>query len=415
MIFHHLFIVAAAALSAAGGMVTPSPSDGRTPAGVIFHRDTLFRSDGEGDNWCITWAADDSQITSMDDGNWLSGEYGYHNHLYRILGGPEGFTREDIPNYPQFAAGKGSWFGYGIVSVDTLIYSVISKTPGGSWSGPFRGIKLLKSADNGASWFRIDRQGKELFLDVNDSMRNVVDESEMFFLEENGLPHNQQVAYPFSFVDFVQQGQAHSAAGDDYLYIYSPEGAHAHQLTLARAEKYNPGVRSEWEYFTKYDTERQPQWSDDITERGYIYQFPEKSIKGDYFGVAKDVTVKKIVEDRNKKLKELYEYIINHIYNTILVIQNRKIKFVNSSATVSGYEPEELTGKKVDSLVIEEDREKILKKMEEKLKGKGEGKPTHYRIKRKDGKIMKIEAISRKIEWEGKPALLTCISMIDNK
>ena len=30
-------------------------------------------------------------------------------------------------------------------------------------------------------------------------------------------------------------------------------------------------------------------------------------IKGDYFGVAKDVTVKKIVEDRNKKLKELYE------------------------------------------------------------------------------------------------------------
>jgi len=138
-------------------------------------------------------------------------------------------------------------------------------------------------------------------------------------------------------------------------------------------------------------------------------------IKGDYFGVAKDVTVKKIVEDRNKKLKELYEYIINHIYNTILVIQNRKIKFVNSSATVSGYEPEELTGKKVDSLVIEEDREKILKKMEEKLKGKGEGKPTHYRIKRKDGKIMKIEAISRKIEWEGKPALLTCISMIDNK
>ncbi|MCD6172097.1 MAG: PAS domain S-box protein [Thermoplasmata archaeon] len=125
--------------------------------------------------------------------------------------------------------------------------------------------------------------------------------------------------------------------------------------------------------------------------------------------------MKKIVEDRNKKLKELYEYIINHIYNTILVIQNRKIKFVNSSATVSGYEPEELTGKKVDSLVIEEDREKILKKMEEKLKGKGEGKPTHYRIKRKDGKIMKIEAISRKIEWEGKPALLTCISMIDNK
>lgn len=138
-------------------------------------------------------------------------------------------------------------------------------------------------------------------------------------------------------------------------------------------------------------------------------------MKEDYFGVAKDITVKKIVEDRNKKLKELYEYIINSLYNTVIVIQNGKIKFVNSSATVSGYTPEELIGKKVDSLVVEEDKEKILKKMEEKLKGEEEGKPTYYRIKRKDGKIIKIEAISKKIEWEGKPALLTCISVIDNK
>ena len=138
-------------------------------------------------------------------------------------------------------------------------------------------------------------------------------------------------------------------------------------------------------------------------------------MKEDYFGVAKDITVKKIVEDRNKKLKELYEYIINNLYNTVIVVQNGKIKFVNSSITASGYTPEELMWKRVDSLVVEEDKEKILKKMEEKLKGKGEGKPTHYRVKRKDGKIIKIEAISRRIEWEGKPALLTCISVIDNK
>ncbi len=59
------------------------------PTGVIFHEDTLYRSDARGDNWCITWVADDSQITSMCDGNWLKGKHSYHNHLYRITGGPQ--------------------------------------------------------------------------------------------------------------------------------------------------------------------------------------------------------------------------------------------------------------------------------------------------------------------------------------
>jgi len=88
---------------------------GAVPIGVTFHTDTLFRSENPGDNWCITWAADDSQVTSMCDGNWLAGPDGYHNHLYPILGGPDGFQVEDIPNYPLFrGGGAGSWFGYGL-------------------------------------------------------------------------------------------------------------------------------------------------------------------------------------------------------------------------------------------------------------------------------------------------------------
>jgi len=84
---------------------------GKVPAGVIFHRETIFRSDGYGDNWCLTWAADDSQITSMCDGDWLSKGRFYHNHLYRIVGGPRGFLRQDLPGYPEFAGRAGSWFG----------------------------------------------------------------------------------------------------------------------------------------------------------------------------------------------------------------------------------------------------------------------------------------------------------------
>ncbi len=103
------------------------------PAGVKFKTETLRRLGANGDNWCITWAKDNSQIVSMCDGNWLKLEHpngGFHNHLFRLTGDAENFQREDIPGYPDFSGEKGSWFGYGVVAVDDNIYSVVSKTPG---------------------------------------------------------------------------------------------------------------------------------------------------------------------------------------------------------------------------------------------------------------------------------------------
>ncbi|HEY54052.1 MAG TPA: DUF4185 domain-containing protein, partial [Caldilineae bacterium] len=254
------------------------------PTGVTFQRDTLHRRGSHGDNWCITWARDGSQITSMDDGVWLkTPDVGYHNHLYRILGGPKDFSREDVPNYPAFVHDHGGWFGYGIISVDGTLYSAASKTPDLLWSGPFRGIKLLRSDDNGQTWYRADRNGNYKYLASRDPMRYSVNADEMFFWEEFGRPHKDQVAYPFSFMDFVQCGQDNGAAQDDYLYIYAPEGAHAHQLMLARAPKERLGTRDAWEYFTGYEANH-PRWSSDIRERRPAHVFPEKNRDGYYFG-----------------------------------------------------------------------------------------------------------------------------------
>lgn len=271
------FVLLATALQSGYG------ADKRVPTGVTFHIHTIFRLNSSGDNWCITWTADNSQVTSMCDGNWLETKFGYHNHLYRIIGGPDGFSREDIPNYPQFVGGKGGWFGYGVVSVDGFLYSVVSKTPALRWSGPFRGIKLLKSPDNGNTWYRVDRHGEERKLGPWDDARNEVNAEEMFFLEEFGLAHQKQQAYPFSFVDFVKCGKANLAARDDYLYIYSPEGAHAHRLLLARVHKDSIGIRSSWEYFVEYDGSKAV-WTSDIRRRGYVHEFLEKSADGNYFG-----------------------------------------------------------------------------------------------------------------------------------
>ncbi len=255
---------------------------GRRPFGVVFHKDTLTRLKGNGDNWRLTWMADDSQVTQMCDGSWMGGK-GYHNHLYRILGGPDGFVREDIPAYPDFSGKAGSWFGYGIVSVDGVLYSTASKTPGPQWSGPFRGIKLLKSKDNGKTWYRVDRHGKERKIGPQDDARNEVNDKEMFFLEEFGLPHQKQMGYPFSYVDFVNCGKENSTARDSYLYIYSPEGAHAHKLLLARVPKDKLGNRDAWEYFVRYEGTK-PIWSKDLRKRGYVHTFPETSQEGNCFG-----------------------------------------------------------------------------------------------------------------------------------
>jgi len=169
----------------------------------------------------------------------------------------------------------------------------------------------------------------------------------------------------------------------------------------------------------------------ELKEEGYIRDFETKikrrdgkkidvlvtinKLRDEYFGVIKDITIEKYVRDKNKKLKELYEYIINNLYNTVVVIQNGKIKFVNRSPTLTGYNPEEVINKKVEEFVIEEDRERLRRNMERKLRGKDEGKPSYYRLLSKKGDIIKVEAISRRIEFEGKPALLTCVKRIEDE
>ena len=253
------------------------------PVDVTFHIDTVFRSDNRGDNWCLTWTADDSLVTSMCDGNWLGDKTSYHNHLYRIIGGPDGFTRQDIPAYPQFVWGTGSWFGYGIVSVDGVLYATISKTPRNQWSGPFRGLKLLKSSDNGQSWHRVNRDGQEKRIGPMDEARNDVGAEEMFFWEESGLAHHEQEAYPFSYAAFAQHGRDNAAAKDGYVYVYSPEGAYSYKLLLARVPKDKLGVRSAWEYFAGFNG-KQPIWTSDLRLRGAVHTFPRQSDKGHTFG-----------------------------------------------------------------------------------------------------------------------------------
>ncbi len=257
--------------------------------GVHFYKETIRRvgRGPQGDNWCVTWASDDTQLINMDDGSWLDRHGSFHNRLYKITGASDFDYNSDVTeinNYPIFNDGgnERGWYGYGIVSIGDTIYTAVSLTPNTKFN-PFIGVKILKSPDNGKSWSRVDKMGKERDLPYGNPANYETDFSEMFFNKEFGKAGHGRTSYPFVWLSFVQNGKAGGASKDGYVYIYSPEGSDASQLLLARVKEGQFEVRSNWEYF-KIWNDVTPVWTKDIKQRGVIHKFPDKNKNNDYFG-----------------------------------------------------------------------------------------------------------------------------------
>lgn len=265
--------------------VDPPSNSQKKPVSVSFDQSTLRRVGGKGDNWCQTWASDGSVITAMDDGDWINNAYRYHTRLYRITGSAENFQYSEINNFPEFHVDYDGWFGYGLLSSKGVLYSLMTKTQTAAWSdGPFRGIKLLRSYDNGQTWNRVNKSNQDRKLNRYDMSRELLSQDEMFFLEEDGIQGKGKVAYPFAFADFVQNGQDNRAAKDGYIYIYSPEGAKSNELLLARVQADEIGNRNAWEFFSGWQNGQQPTWSPNLCDRRPNIRFPEKNSKNEYFG-----------------------------------------------------------------------------------------------------------------------------------
>lgn len=132
-----------------------------------------------------------------------------------------------------------------------------------------------------------------------------------------------------------------------------------------------------------------------------------------YVGIARDITVRKYVEAKEKKAKELYEYIINEICDTVVVVQDNKIKFVNKEITKGGYRQGEVIGKEFLNFVAEEDRERMIENYKKLLEGKPDEGPRRYKIICKNGSKRDVEMMSRKIMFEGRPAVLATLRFLE--
>lgn len=246
---------------------------------VVRRDDTILRLGGVGDNFHMTWTADDQQLTAVCDGTgWIEPPNRlYNSRLFRIVGNPQSARFEDVPTYPDLIANVNStevnrYYGFGTIAVDGHIYQFLStpnhrffeKFAGDPMPGArFVGAKLIHSPDSGRTWRNQDGSTPVRWESWSErSCANM-----MFYEEEQSA---------FSLISILQMGQDYGDNKDGYVYGYSPNGCaegSMNQLVMFRVAKAHICERNAYQFFAGFKSQV-AQWSDDISAREPILNFP---------------------------------------------------------------------------------------------------------------------------------------------
>jgi hypothetical protein len=200
--------------------------------------ETTLRLGGVGDNWHMTWAADDKQYVSLCDGTGWPGmpQASYNSRAYAIAGAPPEPTFEYLPGYPSLVNQWGTrecsrYYNFGILALDGRIYQFLS-TPNHPFHEPeprFVGAKLILSPDHGRTWCN----------------------------QDGSSPYEQNT--------------------DGCVYVYAPNGnteGTMNQLVMFRVPKGRILERRAYEFFVRRRPDGEADWSGRIADRGVVHTFP---------------------------------------------------------------------------------------------------------------------------------------------
>lgn len=264
-------------------------TDKPIPKGVVFHHEThrqlhVNGSDGHGDNFCQTWAADGNIYSFCDDGygwtprNQRANMSGYSCRIWRITGDVNNRGVIEIPNQPKYLF-PTKWYGFGIISVDSILYGTVTHVGGSGkgWSRPFNGFKLMYSPDFGTTWHLHD--GRKLEPGESSGLSRSMQPEDNFIWQEDPVTITDSrgadsTGFAFTSVYPVQCGQDNSLSQDNYIYWYAPD-VPANRLNLARVHKNHIRDRSKWEFFKEWNGIN-PVWISDIKRRGTVLEFPQQ-------------------------------------------------------------------------------------------------------------------------------------------
>jgi hypothetical protein len=236
--------------------------------------ETTTRLGGMGDNWHMTWAADDLQYAGLCDGAGWPNQVGYTGKVYNariftIRGDPPQPQFTILPGYPDLYSEEppyvNRYYGFGILAYDGHIYQFLS-TPYHIFSPAqprFVGAKLIYSVDSGKSWRNQD--GTTLRWEAWEERSR----ENMLFFNEPGEA--------FSLITVLQMGQNYAYNQDGYVYLYSPNGNREgtmNQLVLARVPKDRLLERDAYEFYANRQSDGSARWVKNIAERGILMSFP---------------------------------------------------------------------------------------------------------------------------------------------
>ena len=257
-------------LSVRAPAAEPSPTK---ITGARRLEDTVARLGCSGDNWHMTWAADDRMLAGLCDGfaePWPKVPHKpFNSRLLSIRGVPPKIDVDDIPGYPEILVGPGlrncsRYYGFGVLAVDGTIYQFLS-TPNRPFDTAlphprFVGAKLIYSPDNGVTWHNQDGSTPVKWEVWEDRSH-----ANMIFFEEPGDA--------FLAAHRAANGSGLRGEQDGYVYIYSPNGSTEgtmNQLVLARVKKDRILDRKAYEFFVARRPDGSAEWSPDMAARGVV-------------------------------------------------------------------------------------------------------------------------------------------------
>ncbi len=201
--------------------------------------DTISRQAEGSDNWPMTWADDGHLYTAYGDGWGFTPkvEKKLSLGLVRVEGDPPDARGINIRSQDAERIGQGAEGvkASGLLMVDGVLYMLV-RNAGNSQVG--------WSKDHGQSWTWADWKWTTSF----------------------GCP---------TFLNF---GRNYDGARDEHVYIYSSDSPSAYdpgdRVVMARVPKDRLRGQSAYEYFTHLDDAGTPHWSNDIAERGGVFEDP---------------------------------------------------------------------------------------------------------------------------------------------
>ncbi|HWR30169.1 MAG TPA: PAS domain S-box protein [Negativicutes bacterium] len=212
---------------------------------------------------------------------------------------------------------------------------------------------------------------------------------------------------------------------------YTPEEIMAEPIDAALTPEGTQHVRelvrrnvadllSDSQTFEKYGVEELEQpckdgtkvWTEVITN---IYRNMTNG-RVEILGVTRDISARKVAEQKLQKSEEKYRLLIENAAETIVVIQDATVQYCNPKATeLSGYSQQELTAAPFAKFIHPDDRAFVIDMYQRRLQGQLADAQYQFRLMHKNQSSRWVELNSIFIEWEGKAATLNFLTDITER